>query len=136
MHVLTEIAFCLINLPEALAVNVAHVPPTYHVPLLIKQPTCDPSAVKALRIPLPLKEPGVPVGGETGVVFVIRVVIAVVGLEVSVVIAVVELEVSVVVGRGLPDLGRYWMPVDGQVDLDPSVSVSRNINKYFWSTMA
>ena len=101
--------------------NVAHVPPTYHVPLLIKQPTCDPSAVKALKIPRPLKLPEVPVGDDAGVVFVISVVSAVVGLL-----------VCIVVGRGLPDLGRYLTPVDGQVDLDPSISVSGNINKYLW----
>ena len=63
-------------------------------------------------------------GDETGVVCVTRVVIAVVGFA-----------VWVVVGRGLPDFGRYLTPVDGQVDLDPSVSVSGNINKYLWPAM-
>jgi hypothetical protein len=105
-------------------VNVAHVPPTYHVPLLIKQPTCDPSAVKALKVPVPLKVTGVPVGADAVVVFVTRVVCAVVGMA-----------VWVVVGRGLPDLGRYLTPVDGQVDLDPSISVSGNIDRYLRPAM-
>lgn len=89
-------------LPLVVAVYVAHVPPTYHVPPLIKQPLLAP-LVYASRYPVPLNPvPGaeVPVG---------------------------LLVVCKVVGVVDPDLGRYLTPVDGQVDLLPSGEVAMKV---------
>ena len=84
-------------LPDAAAVKVAHVPVVYHVPALMMQPVGFDEVVTC-RVPLP--EKGVP-GEEVG------------GL----------LPGLVVVGGegGVPDLGRYFTPVAGQSDLEPSV---------------
>lgn len=83
------------NIPEAVAVNVAHVPVVYQVPAEMMHPTELPS-VLTFRNPFPTNTP-VCVGPG--------------GLEL------------VVVGGGgaLPPLGRYLTPVAGQVDLVPSV---------------
>lgn len=81
------------NKPEGAAVNVAQVPVVYHVPPLMMHPFCEPPLVTR-RVPLPENEvPGVLVGVATGVV---------------------------VVGGEPPVLGRYLMPVAGQLDFDPS----------------
>lgn len=82
--------------PEGVAVNVAQVPVVYHVPLLMMHPFCELPLV-TIRVPLPENEvPGVFVGG------------------------VIEV---VVVGDGVRLLlGRYLIPVAGQLDLDPSKS--------------
>ena len=73
--------------------NVAHVPVVYHVPPLMMHPFCEPPLV-TVRVPLPENEvPGVLVGVVVG---------------------------AVVVG-GVPlVLGRYLIPVAGQLDLEPS----------------
>lgn len=83
--------------PELAAVYVAHVPPTYHAPLLIKQPVV-PDEVATLRVPFP--ENGVPVG------------VVPPPLVVDVVV--------VVPPPPLVPLGRYLIPVAGQSDLEPS----------------
>ena len=81
--------------PEAVAVKPAHVPVVYQVPPLMMQPSAVPLVV-TWRVPLP--EKGVlPVGEVPGAV--------VVG----------------VVPPPEPDLGRYFTPVAGQSDLEPSV---------------
>lgn len=86
--------------PDAAAVKVAQVPVVYHVPALMMQPV-GVEEVVTWRVPLP--EKGVP--GE-----VVR------GLLPGLV---------VVLGGegGVPDLGRYFTPVAGQSDLEPSVDV-------------
>ncbi len=81
-------------LPEAVAVKEAQVPPTYHVPPLMIQPSAVPPDA-TWRVPLP--EKGVP------------------GAVVGVVVGVV------VVGEvPEPDLGRYLTPVAGQSEVAPS----------------
>ena len=85
--------------PDAVAVNVAQVPPTYHVPPLMMQPLFAPPSV-TWRYPLP--ENGVP------------------GAVVPVGAVVVVIVVVVVVGAGEPLLGRYLIPVDGQSELEPT----------------
>lgn len=87
-------------IPEAAAVNVAHVPVVYQVPAEMMHPT-ELLPVLTFRNPLPSNTP-VPVGAG--------------GL------------VVVVVGGGLPPLGRYLTPVAGQVDLVPSMYRSRYIS--------
>lgn len=85
------------NIPEAAAVNVAHVPVVYQVPAEIMHPAELPP-VLTFKKPLPTNTP-VSVGpGGLGLV---------------------------VVGGGgaLPLLGRYLTPVAGQVDLVPSIVV-------------
>lgn len=83
--------------PEGVAVKVAQVPPMYHVPALMMQPSGAllPEGV-TWRVPLP--EKGVP-GAVVGPV-----------PEVVVVGEVPE-----------PDLGRYLTPVAGQSDDAPSI---------------
>ena len=89
--------------PDAVAVNVAQVPPIYHVPPLMMQPLFAPPSVTC-RYPLP--ENGVP-----GAVVPVGAVVAVV----------------VVVGAGEPLLGKYLIPVDGQSELVPTKTrVSRD----------
>ena len=83
-------------LPEAAAVNVAHVPPMYQVPAEMMQPLLEPEDV-TWRVPMP--EKGVP-GAVVG--------------EVPPVVVVVGGE------GGVPDLGRYFTPVAGQLDFEPS----------------
>lgn len=89
--------------PDAVAVNVAQVPPIYHVPPLMMQPLFAPPSVTS-RYPLP--ENGVP-----GAVVPVGAVVVVV----------------VVVGAGEPVLGKYLIPVDGQSELDPT---NTSISKY------
>ena len=80
--------------PDAEAVNVAHVPVVYHVPLLMIQPVVFPLVVTG-RVPLPEKGvPGDPVGPVPAVVVV-------------------------VVPPPLP-FGKYLTPVAGQLLLLPS----------------
>lgn len=84
--------------PEGVAVKVAQVPPMYHVPALMMQPSGEllPEGV-TWRVPLP--ENGVP----------------------GAVVGPVPAEVVVVVGEvPEPDLGRYLTPVAGQSDDAPS----------------
>ena len=88
--------------PEAAAVNVAHVPVVYQVPPLIMQPFAVPPLV-TWRVPLP--EKGVP------------------GLVVGVAVVVVV----VVVGTVPLTLGRYFTPVAGQEDLLPSGFAGMNV---------
>ena len=76
--------------PDAVAVNVAQVPPIYHVPPLMIQPLFAPPSVTS-RYPLPengVPGPVVPVGAAV---------------------------VVVVVGAGEPVFGKYLIPVDGAV---------------------
>lgn len=88
------IAFYLELLPEAAAVNVAQVPVVYQVPPLMIHPVALPPVVTG-RVPFPEKgTPGVEVGG---------------------------LVVAVVVGPPDP-LGKYFTPVAGHDDLEPSTS--------------
>ena len=77
-----------------MAVNVAHVPVVYHVPPLIMHPFCEPPLV-TMSVPLPEKDvPGVLLGAGAS---------------------------DVVDGGDVPPfLGRYLIPVAGQLDLDPS----------------
>lgn len=86
-------------LPDAVAVYVAHVPVVYQVPALIRQPFSLP-LVMAARVPVPENEPPVPVGAGA-------------------VVVVME------VGLGDdPDLGRYFTPEDGQLELVPVTVVA------------
>lgn len=87
--------------PDAVAVKVAQVPPMYHVPALMMQPEAEAEVV-TWRVPLP--EKGVP--GEVVVVGVGLVVVPVV--------------VVLAVGAVEPVLGRYFTPVAGQSDVEPS----------------
>lgn len=82
--------------PDAVAVNVAHVPVVYQVPPLMIQPFAVPPEVTC-NVPLP--ENGIP------------------GLVVGEVADVVV--VAVVVGGVLDPFGRYFT-VAGQEDLEPS----------------
>lgn len=89
------------NIPEAAAVNVAHVPVVYQVPAEMMHPTELP-LVLTFKKPFPTNTP-VSVGpGGLG---------------------------PVVVGGGgaLPPLGRYLTPVVGQVDLVPSIVVTISV---------
>ena len=88
-------------LPDAVAVKEAQVPPMYHVPALMMQPFDAPPEV-TWRVPLP--EKGVP-GADVGLVL---------GA------VVVEVVVEVVGEVPDPDLGRYWTPVAGQSEVEPS----------------
>ena len=92
-------------LPDAVAVNVAQVPPTYHVPPLMMQPLLAPPSVTS-RYPLP--ENGVP----------------------GAVVPVGAVVVVVVVGAGEPVLGKYLIPVDGQSELDPTDTSISMYSKY------
>lgn len=85
------------NIPEAAAVNVAHVPVVYQVPAEMMHPT-ELLPVLTFKNPLPSNTP-VPVGAGGGLTLV-------------------------VVGGALPPLGRYLTPVAGQVDLVPSIYCS------------
>ena len=88
--------------PDAVAVNVAQVPPIYHVPPLMMQPLFAPPSVTS-RYPLP--ENGVP------------------GAVVPVGAAVVV----VVVVAGEPVFGKYLIPVEGQSELVPTgTKLSKN----------
>lgn len=84
-------------IPEAVAVKEAQVPVVYHVPPLMIQPLAVPPLVTG-SVPLPLKGvPGVGLGG-----------------------ALVAVD-NVVEGGAPPEtLGRYFIPVAGQSDLEPS----------------
>lgn len=79
--------------------KVAQVPVVYHVPLLMIQPFCLPPLVTN-RVPLPTKDvPGALVGEAPTLL--------------------------VDVGRGvgrLPVLGKYFIPVAGQLELAPAES--------------
>ena len=88
--------------PEAAAVNFAHVPPIYQVPALMMQPDELPPVV-TWRVPVPEKGvPGTVVGpGLVGVVVVVEG------------------------GEVLPLLGRYFTPVAGQSDFEPSMEEGR-----------
>lgn len=80
--------------PDAVAVKPAHVPPMYHVPPLMMQPF-DAPPVATWRVPFPENGvPGVVVGFVPGGVVVVEVV---------------------------EPLGRYLMPVAGQLPFEPSV---------------
>ena len=83
-----------------MAVKVATVPVVYQIPLLMIQPFCLPPLVTN-RVPLPEKDvPGALVG-------------------------VVPTLLVVGVGRGvgrLPVLGKYLIPVAGQLELAPARS--------------
>lgn len=99
--------------PDAAAVNVAHVPVVYHVPELIIHPSALPP-VLTCSVPLPEKgAPGtlVPVGPAP-------VVVEVVVLPPVPVVSVAGGVVVVV--PPLPDLGRYFTPVAGQLELEPA----------------
>lgn len=86
------------------AVKVAQVPVVYQVPLLIIQPFCLPPLVTN-KVPLPEKDvPGAPVG------LVSMVLVFVAGGD----------------GR-LPVLGKYLIPVAGQLELAPAKSKSVHI---------
>ena len=98
--------------PDTVAVKVAQVPPMYHVPPLMMQPFACPPAV-TWRVPLP--EKGVPG--------------AVVGVDPAEVVLEVVLAVEVVGEVPEPDLGRYWTPVAGQSDVEPSTSHLSRCNK-------
>ena len=88
-------------LPEAVAEYVAHVPEVYQVPALIKHPVWLP-LVTAFKYPLPEKVPPPPVGLEPALVVV-------------------------VVGAGLPDFGRYLIPVEEQLEVEPTGEVGTNV---------
>ena len=92
--------FRFFDVPDAVAVNVAHVPVVYQVPPLIIQPFTLPPLVTG-SVPLP--EKGVP-----GVVVVVGVGGAVVAVD------------MVVDGGGDEPFGRYLIPVAGQSDFEPS----------------
>src|SRR5690242_6791601 len=82
---------------SSLAVNVAQVPVVYHVPLVMMQPFFAPSSSTIMN-PFPVK--GAP-GGD---------VLVGAGLPAVVLVA----------GGWLADLGRYLIPVFGQLDFVPS----------------
>ena len=42
-------------------------------------------------------------------------------------VAVVVGFLPVVVGAGLPDFGRYFMPLEGQLDVDPEGATGTNV---------
>lgn len=88
--------------PDAAAVNVAHVPVVYQVPPLMMQPLTLPPEVTG-SVPLP--ENGTP-GVDVGVGAVVTV--------------------DKVVEGGVPvePLGRYLIPVAGQLDFEPSEQLS------------
>lgn len=117
------------ELPDAVAVYVAHVPPTNHCPALIKQPVCVP-LVNPFKYPDPDKVPGLPLAEMLEVVFVTDINVVLV-LEVIGTVGVAEVLGTTRVldgidvdelggGAGLPDLRRYFTPVAGHVDFDPS----------------
>lgn len=84
-------------IPEAVAVKEAQVPVVYHVPPLIMQPLAVPPLVTG-SVPFPEKGlPGVGLGG-----------------------AVVAVDNVVEGGVPLVPLGRYFIPVAGQSDFEPS----------------
>lgn len=84
--------------PDVAAVNVAQVPEVYHVPAEMMHPLVAPETC-TLRYPFPLN--GVP------------------GALVLVLVGALPV-VVVPVGVDPPLLGRYLMPVAGQVDFVPS----------------
>lgn len=97
--------------PDAVAVKVAQVPPTYHVPAEIKQPVVLP-ALTTLRVPAPAKEE--PVGAVPE-----EVVVAGGVVDVGVVVEVGATE-EVLFETGEPVLGTYLMPVAGQLEEPPT----------------
>ena len=101
--------------PDAVAVYVAHVPVVNQVAALIRHPCWFP-LVYAFKYPDPEKVPLPPVGLEVE----LDPVVVVVGL-------VVVVKAVVMVGAGLPDFGRYLIPVEGQVDVDPTGEVGSNV---------
>ena len=84
------------EIPDAVPVNVAHVPVVYHVPALMIHPSAFPPVVTS-RKPLPIKAPPPPVGLDPPPVVV------------------------VVGGVVPPDLGRYLIPVAGQSLVEPTI---------------
>ena len=89
------------EVPEGVAVKVAQVPVVYHVPALMMQPSGVPLVVTC-KVPLPDKGvPGELVGEVVGVVVVVVVVVV--------------------------PLGRYFTPVAGQEDLEPSGLVGMKV---------
>jgi hypothetical protein len=105
----------------------------YHFPALIKQPVWLPP-VKALRKPADINknhnqverqivpEPeNTPVGDDVGLVVVPVEVVP------PVLVAVVVGLLPVVVGAGLPDFGRYFMPVEGQLEVEPEGATGTNV---------
>ena len=85
-----------------MAVYVAHVPLVYQVPALIRHPVWLP-LVNAFRYPDPENIPLPPVE-----------------LELALVVLVVMVVLTVEVGTGVPDFGRYLIPVDEQLELCPT----------------
>ena len=99
----------------------------------IKQPPPD-----AFKLPVPEKTPVAPVGEETSDVVVVLLevepVTVVVEAELGPVVVeaelgavVVEEELDAVVATAAPDLGRYWMPVSGQVLVVPLGATGMNV---------
>jgi hypothetical protein len=88
------------------------VPLVYHVPALIKHPVWVP-LVYAFKYPDPEKVPLSPIGLELALDAVVLVVV--------VVIVVDEVE------TGLPDLGRYLIPVDEQLEVCPTGEVGTKV---------
>ncbi len=89
---------------------VAQVPEVYQVPALIKHPSWLP-LVYALRYPDPENVPLPEVGVELEPDFV----------EVCIVV------VCIVVVAGLPDFGRYLMPVEAQLEDCPTGEVGMKV---------
>ena len=115
-----------------MAVYVAQVPDVYHVPALIKHPVSLP-LVYAFRYPEPENVPLPPVGLELELDAVVLVVIVLtVGLELALDTVLLVVDVVLVVDgldeieTGLPDFGRYLIPVDEQLDVCPTGSVLMN----------
>jgi len=81
------------------------VPLVYHVPALIKHPVWVP-LVYAFKYPDPEKVPLSPIGLELA-------------LDAVVLVVVVE--------TGLPDLGRYLIPVDEQLEVCPTGEVGTKV---------
>lgn len=79
----------------------------YQVPAEIKHPSWLP-LVKALRYPLPEKVPLPPVGLDPPLVVVVMRVVVVVGVE-------------------PPDFGRYLIPVEEQLEVEPTGEVGINV---------
>lgn len=104
------------------------MPPTYQVPLLMRQPVAlDPTLTS--RVPDPEKaepvgeDPALVVVGEDPLVVVTKVVVVGALPPADVVGA---LPPEVVVFEEPAPLGRYLTPVAGQSDLDPSGAAGTN----------
>jgi hypothetical protein len=105
------------------AVYVAQVPLVYQVPALIKHPVWLP-LVNPFRYPFPESVPLPPVGLELAldeVVLVVIVVRVVDEVDCWLLDEVDEVE------TGLPDFGRYLIPVDEQLEVCPTGSVGTNV---------